>query len=692
MNTHPTLEKVPGLLAAILFCGVPSLAQTSGAPVTPDAEVPAALELDFTSEDLAAEAAPEIGATYARVRYFEGAVTLQRENEEAGFVPELTVNSPLIPGDEVSTGADGRIEMQLADGSFLRLDTGSQLTLLNLADREGTFDDTTLVALLQGSLYVRTEGFDARERRFQIDTPAGSIFLLSPGVFRVDVTAPGVTTLASYRGVAELFSEETSVIAHSGEHVSAAPGRGPGEARPFNTLTRDDFDLWAEARDDAIASAVSAEGVRPDVPESVRPYVYELSRYGDWRLDATYGWIWIPGEIASTWRPYYYGHWVFSPIGFVWVSSEPWGWAPYHYGRWHYASGYGWFWAPGHLFAGAYVQWAIGPTYYAWTPIGFYGYPLLHLYAPWYYVPHQYIFHHHVHRHMHTWAYASKHNFHRQLIHLRRHPPIHPRYRLDRAGTVAYNLAKKYPKAPPKEMRGGQDQGLSFRHKELPRYRQILARKRSGGFRSLEPATRTKGKLRPAPRSGGAFGAPRTTTPVRPISPVSAKSRRIEPIPSGMRTSDRPRISPATGRSITPPVKVTPIRDRNVPDPKGRSGSRDVPDGTGSKVRAGEKRGQGAILAPSRGGDRSGPARERTIQPRSGRQASPVRPHPRIEPRGNTPARRFIMKRPTGPSKPPAVKRSAPPPGGGNPKPAAKAPTKKGGGGGGKGKNKGGRN
>jgi hypothetical protein len=690
MRTHPTLEKVSGLLAAILFCGVPSVAQTSGTPATPDPESPAAIELDFTSEDLATEAAPEIGATYARIRYFEGGVTLQRENEEAGFVPELAVNSPLIPGDEVWTGADGRLEMQLADGSILRLDTDSQLTLLNLADREATFDDTTLVALLQGSLYVRTEGFDARERRFQIDTPAGSIFLLSPGVFRVDVTAPGVTTLASYRGVAEIFSEEVSVIAHSGEHVSAAPGRGPSEARPFNTLRRDEFDLWAEARDDTIASAVSAEGVRPDVPEPVRPYVSELSRYGDWQHDPTYGWIWIPDDVASTWRPYYYGHWVFSPIGFVWVSSEPWGWAPYHYGRWHHASGYGWFWAPGHLFSGAYVRWAIGPSYYAWSPLGYYGYPLLHLYSPWYYVPHRYVFHRNVHRHMHGWAYASKRHFHKHLIHLRRHPPIHPRYHLERSGTVAYNLAKKFPKATHKEKRRDGDPGLSFRHKELPKYRRLLAQKQSNGSRSIQPILRGKGKLRSTPRSGRVRSAPRTTAPGHQVTPTGAKSRRIQPIPSGMRTSKRPRVSPATGRPISSPVKATPLRARDVHDPKARSGSRKVEPVTGSNVRSGRKPGQGKVITPSRRGYGSGPARERTVQPRSSRRATPAQPHPRVEPRGKTPSKRFIMKRPSKSSKPPVVKRSRPS-SGAKSKPATKGSAKKGGGGG-KGKKKGGRN
>src|SRR5882724_11638941 len=144
---------------------------------------------------------PARGATYARLREFEGGISLKREDENASQDVHLEVNSPLIPGDQVWTGEDGRLEIQLADGSLLRLDRNSRLSLLNLADREGSFDDTTLLRLMNGSLYIRADNFDAHSRRFQIDTPAGSVFLLSGGSFRLDVGVDGVSTVASYRGV-----------------------------------------------------------------------------------------------------------------------------------------------------------------------------------------------------------------------------------------------------------------------------------------------------------------------------------------------------------------------------------------------------------------------------------------------------------------------------------------------------------
>ena len=34
-------------------------------------------------------------------------------------------------------------------------------------------------------------------------------------------------------------------------------------------------------------------------------------------------------------------------LGWIWVSSEPWGWMPYHFGSWLLSPNLGWVWVPG---------------------------------------------------------------------------------------------------------------------------------------------------------------------------------------------------------------------------------------------------------------------------------------------------------------------------------------------------------
>ena len=59
-----------------------------------------------------------------------------------------------------------------------------------------------------------------------------------------------------------------------------------------------------------------------------------LASYGNWIERPSYGWVWTPSQVSSSWRPYQDGHWVWTDQGWTWISEEPYGWATYHYGRW----------------------------------------------------------------------------------------------------------------------------------------------------------------------------------------------------------------------------------------------------------------------------------------------------------------------------------------------------------------------
>ena len=94
-----------------------------------------------------------------------------------------------------------------------------------------------------------------------------------------------------------------------------------------------------------------------------------LSPYGSWTYVAPYGRVWVPA-VGYGWRPYYYGRWVLTDWGWTFASDDPWGWAAYHYGRWNWATGYGWYWIPGHTWGPAWVSWRYGGGYAAWCPLG----------------------------------------------------------------------------------------------------------------------------------------------------------------------------------------------------------------------------------------------------------------------------------------------------------------------------------
>ncbi len=94
-----------------------------------------------------------------------------------------------------------------------------------------------------------------------------------------------------------------------------------------------------------------------------------LAAQGTWIEVGSYGRCWRPARVAVEWRPYGYGHWIWTDCGWYWVSDEPWAWACYHYGSWVYESDYGWIWVPGIEWAPAWVTWRIGGGYCGWAPL-----------------------------------------------------------------------------------------------------------------------------------------------------------------------------------------------------------------------------------------------------------------------------------------------------------------------------------
>src|SRR5262245_26555115 len=94
-----------------------------------------------------------------------------------------------------------------------------------------------------------------------------------------------------------------------------------------------------------------------------------LAAHGTWIEVGHYGRCWRPTRVAVEWRPYGFGHWVWTDYGWYWVSDEPWAWACYHYGSWVYESDYGWIWVPGVEWAPAWVSWRIGGGYCGWAPL-----------------------------------------------------------------------------------------------------------------------------------------------------------------------------------------------------------------------------------------------------------------------------------------------------------------------------------
>ena len=113
-------------------------------------------------------------------------------------------------------------------------------------------------------------------------------------------------------------------------------------------------------------------GVRAEtrVEVSVDFFYDSLGPAGIWVELEDHGYCWQPNIAVSDarWRPYSDGYWVYTDLGWTWMSHEDFGWATYHYGRWVRLRDRGWFW---YLvqWGPAWVSWRTGGDHVGWAPL-----------------------------------------------------------------------------------------------------------------------------------------------------------------------------------------------------------------------------------------------------------------------------------------------------------------------------------
>jgi len=304
--------------------------------------------------------------SYVRLSYVKGDVYVQRAQDLGYEQGEL--NLVLVQGDKIGT-RDGRVEVQLGRGNYLRLDAETLVELVALPRGDS---EPAKFHLLSGKIFVRVASLD-REKNFEIHTPDASFYVLDEGLYRVDIIGNMETEFMVYRGQAESAAEDGSILVQEGEMIVAANGRFTTSAMALRARN-DDFGAWNSTRDNLYARRMS----RTYLPAEYADYESELNDYGRWTYEDSYGYVWVPTVSYMDWRPYYNGRWVWYPIiGWTWVSYEPWGWCTYHYGRWGWRHSLGWYWIPHRHWnwGPAWVHWWHGYDYYGWCPLSYYNYP-----------------------------------------------------------------------------------------------------------------------------------------------------------------------------------------------------------------------------------------------------------------------------------------------------------------------------
>jgi len=279
-----------------------------------------------------------------------------------------TINTPLDEGDAVWCADDGRVEIQLPDGTVVRLDGGSQLDLL--ANEDGFMH----LHLASGRLYLRTAQ-TARDNALQIDADDTTVLPSARTRLRIDMLPNSLEDVAIIKGSAYVEGNGSRTRVRGGEQILLEEGHS--EVLPLNPA--DSWEGWNVDRDREQSRYAKADA---NLPDELRGNAAELAANGTWVSVPEYGAVWRPTVMVSAdWAPYRDGRWIWRGDDYVWLSFESWGWVPYHFGRWAVVNGFGWCWVPpvrGDVYWGpGYVGWYRTGSNVGWTPLApgevFYG-------------------------------------------------------------------------------------------------------------------------------------------------------------------------------------------------------------------------------------------------------------------------------------------------------------------------------
>jgi len=253
---------------------------------------------------------------------------------------EASVNLPLEEGDTLAT-EDGRTAIEFENGAtaYLAENTVLQFTQLNFSGG-GRATDLTL-SQGAGNFYANLTSQDS----FRVQAITFDVTIPQRAEFRVDGFKDGAAvqvltgdvSVSTTKGSTNLEKGQ-SVAVHEKDFQDFSIGSLP--------IAEDDFDQWVTEQGEMIRA-----GNKNTLSYINSPNIYglsDLSRYGTFVNIAGFGFSWRPFSVGFTWTPYFNGRWALtSNLGWIWVSSEPWGWLPYHFGSWLLSPNLGWVWVPG---------------------------------------------------------------------------------------------------------------------------------------------------------------------------------------------------------------------------------------------------------------------------------------------------------------------------------------------------------
>ena len=296
---------------------------------------------------------------YARLGEIDGSVEAQIHPSEP-WKP-ASRNTPLLQSSWIRTGSASHAEIELDEGSVLRL---AENSICELSDytRLSTGQRITHISLDSGVAYFNGESSWRDALILSIPSTQLSIRRGS----RVRLEAGPTSSRVSVLEGSVRFSSATVDLELAESKMLRLDLSRTDKFYLLPEIEALDSDSWSVTRDKLLAGDAS----RNRLP-GLRYGVRDLDSHGEWIDTAEFGMAWKPSA-PSGWVPFRDGKWQwYEGLGYTWISADSWGWLPYHYGRWMLQPSQGWIWTPGsrQVFKAGDVYWMRGANVVGWGPL-----------------------------------------------------------------------------------------------------------------------------------------------------------------------------------------------------------------------------------------------------------------------------------------------------------------------------------
>lgn len=266
-----------------------------------------------------------------------------------GEMLKAIVNYPLATGDVILTGNKGRCELQLTNGTLLRLDKNSDIKLISLLTESITSSKKiSTLKLMNGTIYSMSQIY--KNEILQVITPQISVKMenRSTNLIRTTQKESSVRVIRGKVGV--IYGEQKKTYLKSGQYV-IFPRKG--KKYDGKLSDNDEFLTWNKSINKNFKELHYGNSKVPEQIYIHSPGIIHFAerfstKFGTWEYNEYFGYVWKPGvDVFHGRRPFFDANYVEIDGELVLVPNQAWGWAPVHLGTWFFSKTDGWLWIPG---------------------------------------------------------------------------------------------------------------------------------------------------------------------------------------------------------------------------------------------------------------------------------------------------------------------------------------------------------